>query len=321
MPGNDLVIRAEGLSKCFGELLAVDQLNLSVRRAEVFGFLGPNGCGKSTTIRMLCGLLLPSAGRIEVLGSQIPRDAEALKRRIGYMTQKFSLYEDLSISENLEFLAAIQGLDRRQARQRIDELLQRYWLGDRRKQLAGTLSGGQKQRLALAGAVLHKPDLLLLDEPTSAVDPQSRREFWDSLFELADAGTTLLVSTHYMDEAERCTRLGILDRGRLVADGSPSELMANLPGQPLLVECPQPRLAQQALQSLSGVLALTQVGNALRVLMASTAGKPAEQLAAHLKTAGIPARITAAAANLEDVFVSVTQRPLHATRPTAGHPA
>jgi len=321
MRGNDLVIRAEGLSKRFGELLAVDQLNLSVRRAEVFGFLGPNGCGKSTTIRMLCGLLLPSAGRIEVLGSQIPRDAEALKRRIGYMTQKFSLYEDLSISENLEFLAAIQGLDRRQARQRIDELLQRYWLGDRRKQLAGTLSGGQKQRLALAGAVLHKPDLLLLDEPTSAVDPQSRREFWDSLFELADAGTTLLVSTHYMDEAERCTRLGILDRGRLVADGSPGELMANLPGHPLLVECPQPRLAQQALHSLSGVLALTQVGNALRVLMASTAGEPAEQLAAHLKTAGIPARITAAAANLEDVFVSVTQRPLHVTQPTAGHPA
>ncbi|MDX3810659.1 MAG: ABC transporter ATP-binding protein, partial [Bosea sp. (in: a-proteobacteria)] len=173
----------------------------------------------------------------EVLGCRIPRDAETLKRRIGYMTQKFSLYEDLTIGENLDFLATVQGLDRRAARPRIDELLERYWLADRRKQLAGTLSGGQKQRLALAGAVLHKPDLLLLDEPTSAVDPQSRREFWDSLFELAEAGTTLLVSTHYMDEAERCTRLGILDAGRLVADGSPAELMANLPGQPLLIEC------------------------------------------------------------------------------------
>lgn len=321
MPNNEVVIHAEGLSKRFGDLLAVDQLNLTVRRAEVFGFLGPNGCGKSTTIRMLCGLLLPSAGRIEVLGRQIPRDAEALKRRIGYMTQRFSLYEDLSISENLEFLATIQGLDRQQARQRIEELLERYWLTDRRKQLAGTLSGGQKQRLALAGAVLHKPDLLLLDEPTSAVDPQSRREFWDSLFELADAGTTLLVSTHYMDEAERCTRLGILDAGRLVADGSPSELMANLPGRPLLVECAQTRLAQKALQDQPGVLALTQVGNALRVLTANGTGEPAAQVEEHLRAAGITARVTPTAANLEDVFVSVTRRPAHASRPSAERPA
>src|SRR5688572_25111208 len=225
MNDEELVIRARGLSKRFGQLTAVDHLDLSVRRAEVFGFLGPNGCGKSTTIRMLCGLLQPSEGEVEVLGCQIPRDAEELKRRIGYMTQKFSLYEDLTVQENLEFLAAVQGIGRRETRQRIEELLERYWLTDRRKQMAGTMSGGQKQRLALAGAVLHKPDLLLLDEPTSAVDPQSRREFWDSLFELAEEGTTLLVSTHYMDEAERCTRLGILDAGRLVADGSPRELM------------------------------------------------------------------------------------------------
>lgn len=320
MPSSELVIHAEGLSKRFGDLLAVDRLNLSVRRAEVFGFLGPNGCGKSTTIRMLCGLLLPSAGSIEVLGSQIPRDAEALKRRIGYMTQKFSLYEDLSIAENLEFLAAIQGLDRRKARQRINELLERYWLTDRRKQLAGTLSGGQKQRLALAGAVLHKPDLLLLDEPTSAVDPQSRREFWDSLFELADAGTTLLVSTHYMDEAERCTRLGILDAGRLVADGSPSELMANLPGSPLLVECTQPRLAQKSLQGLPGILALTQIGNSLRVLTAASAHEPAEQIRQHLEGTGISARVTRTTANLEDVFVSATQRPINPAAPAAEHP-
>ena len=302
------VIRARGLTKRFGELTAVDGLDLTVEKGEVFGFLGPNGCGKSTTIRMLCGLLLPSAGEIEVLGYQIPRDAEELKRRIGYMTQKFSLYEDLTVGENLEFLAAIQGLRGKTARTRIDELLERYWLADRRKQMAGTLSGGQKQRLALAGAVLHKPDLLLLDEPTSAVDPQSRREFWESLFELADAGTTLLVSTHYMDEAERCTRLGILDAGRLVADGSPAELMAALPGRPLLIECTQPRQVQRALQNQTDIIATTQIGAALRVLSsASDAVTPIRQRLAEL---GISAKVLETEANLEDVFVSVTHKPV-----------
>lgn len=312
MPSTDVVIQASGLTKRFGQLTAVDDLNLRVRRAEVFGFLGPNGSGKSTTIRMLCGLLLPSAGEIEVLGYQIPRDAEALKRRIGYMTQKFSLYEDLSVLENLDFLATVQGLDKGAARKRIAELLERYWLGDQRQQMAGTLSGGQRQRLALAGAVLHKPDLLLLDEPTSAVDPQSRREFWESLFELADAGTTLLVSTHYMDEAERCTRLGILDDGRLVADGSPRELLEALPGHPLLIECAQPRQAKQALHDCSGVLAMAQIGVALRVLVASEDARgPIEQ---RLRDAHIDATISSTQANLEDVFVSVTRQPVQAQR-------
>ena len=302
------VIRCRGLSKRFGALTAVDALDLNVRRAEVFGFLGPNGSGKSTTIRMLCGLLLPSAGEIEVLGCQIPRDAEALKRRIGYMTQKFSLYEDLSVLENLQFLATVQGLGKAAARSRIAELLERYWLTELRQQMAGTLSGGQKQRLALAGAVLHKPDLLLLDEPTSAVDPQSRREFWDSLFELAEAGTTLLVSTHYMDEAERCTRLGILDAGRLVADGSPRELLDALPGQPLLVECEQPRQAQRALQGCPEVLAMAQIGAALRVLVAGTDARAA--IARRLDAVRLDARLHDAPANLEDVFVSVTRQPV-----------
>jgi ABC-2 type transport system ATP-binding protein len=309
------VIRARGLTKRFGDLTAVSDLDLSVNRAEVFGFLGPNGCGKSTTIRMLCGLLLPSSGEIEVLGYQIPRDAEALKRRIGYMTQKFSLYEDLTVAENLEFLAAIQGLHGKQARERIGELLERYWLTDRRQQMAGTLSGGQKQRLALAGAVLHKPDLLLLDEPTSAVDPQSRREFWDSLFELADAGTTLLVSTHYMDEAERCTRLGILDSGRLVADGSPAQLMAALPGRPLLIECAQPRQAQRALEGLPEIIAMAQIGVSLRVL--SDAPEAARLIQQRLAGQGIEARILVAEANLEDVFVSVTRKPVDPPQVTA----
>ena len=304
---SETVIRASGLSKRFGDLTAVDGLDLRVERAEVFGFLGPNGCGKSTTIRMLCGLLLPSAGAIEVLGYRIPQDAEALKRRIGYMTQKFSLYEDLTVAENLDFLASIQGLGRAQARKRVAELLERYWLGDLRDRLSGTLSGGQKQRLALAGAVLHEPDLLLLDEPTSAVDPQSRREFWDSLFELAEAGTTLLVSTHYMDEAERCTRLGILDSGRLVADGSPAELMARLPGQPLLVECAQPRQAQRALQGLPAIYASAQIGASLRLLSATDDAR--EQVERRLAEAGVQARVRATEANLEDVFVAVTRRP------------
>jgi ABC-2 type transport system ATP-binding protein len=306
------VIRCRGLSKRFGTLTAVDQLDLEVHRAEVFGFLGPNGSGKSTTIRMLCGLLLPSAGEIEVLGCQIPRDAEALKRRIGYMTQRFSLYEDLSVLENLQFLATVQGLDKAAARPRIEQLLERYWLADFRRQMAGTLSGGQRQRLALAGAVLHQPDLLLLDEPTSAVDPQSRREFWDSLFELAEAGTTLLVSTHYMDEAERCTRLGILDAGRLVADGSPRELLDALPGQPLLIQCAQPRQAQRALQGCPQVLAMAQIGATLRVLVAS--GDARAAIAARLDEARIDARLQDAPGNLEDVFVSVTQQPVQARR-------
>ncbi|PAU62193.1 ABC transporter ATP-binding protein [Pseudomonas indica] len=299
-------MRARGLTKRFGDFTAVDSLDLDVRRAEVFGFLGPNGSGKSTTIRMLCGLLSPSAGEIEVLGCRIPQDAEALKRRIGYMTQKFSLYDDLSVGENLDFLAAVHGLPRREARQRIDELLALYRLDDRRRQMAGTLSGGQKQRLALAGAVLHKPDLLFLDEPTSAVDPQSRRDFWDSLFELADAGTTLLVSTHYMDEAERCTRLGILDEGRLAADGSPEELLAQLPGTSLLVECEQPRQAQRALQGGEGILALAQIGASLRVLVEE--GQSAEDIRTRLHEAGIDAEVGETAPNLEDVFVTATRR-------------
>ncbi len=303
----ETVIRAQGLSKRFGDMLAVDHLDLNVRRGEVYGFLGPNGSGKSTTIRMLCGLLLPSSGDISVLGHRIPEDAERLKRRIGYMTQRFSLYEDLSVLENLDFLAAVHELPRADTRLRIDELLTHYHLHELRDQLAGTMSGGQKQRLALAGAVLHRPDLLLLDEPTSAVDPQSRRDFWDSLFELAHAGTTVLVSTHYMDEAERCTRLAILDHGKLVADGSPQELIAALPGRTLLVENSRPRETHHALQSLPGILATAQIGLSLRVL--AVGGDEIEaRIREHLHKAGIEGNIGAATPNLEDVFVAATRR-------------
>jgi len=299
----EVAIRARGLTRRFGSVVAVDNVDLNVERAQVYGFLGPNGSGKSTTIRMLCGLLLPSAGDIEVLGYRIPEQAELLKRRIGYMTQKFSLYDDLTVYENLDFVAAVHEFDRARAKKRIDELLDRYWLGDMRRRLASTLSGGQKQRLALAASVLHAPDLLLLDEPTSAVDPQSRREFWDSLFDLVDGGTTILVSTHYMDEAERCHRLAILERGRLVADGTPQELLGSLPGRVWQVRSADTRKAEAALLGQPGIIGSAQIGNSLRVLAAREL--EASDLRAHLPDAA-GASVEPAEPNLEDVFVAAT---------------
>lgn len=301
-------IRARGLTRRFGSLVAVDHVDLTVPKAHVYGFLGPNGSGKSTTIRMLCGLLTPTAGEIEVLGLRVPEQAEALRRRIGYMTQRFSLFEDLSVRENLEFLAAAQDIPKAKAKARVDELVSLYRFGDRQKQLAGTMSGGQKQRLALAGAVIHGPELLFLDEPTSAVDPESRRDFWEKLFELADAGTTILVSTHLMDEAERCHRLAILDRGRLVADGTPGELSAALAGRTVAVVTPQPRKAQRALAGLPGVLSVAQVGNDLRVL-AGADGDMVARVRSALDDAGLQAEVAIVEPNLEDVFVDATRAP------------
>jgi ABC-2 type transport system ATP-binding protein len=303
-----VAIRARGLTRRFGELVAVDHVDLEVPAKRVYGFLGPNGSGKSTTIRMLCGLLTPSEGEIEVLGLRIPAQADALRPHIGYMTQKFSLFEDLGVRENLEFLAAIQGVPKAKTKRRIDELIDQYHFGDRQQQLAGTMSGGQKQRLALACAVIHEPQLLFLDEPTSAVDPESRRDFWEKLFELADAGTTLLVSTHLMDEAERCHRLAILDRGALVADGTPHELVARLEGRTFTVEAADPRRVQRVLAGMSGVLGVAQVGNTLRVLGADAAGDAPEHMERALAAAGQPARVVPAPPNLEDVFVAATRK-------------
>ncbi|UHQ21166.1 ABC transporter ATP-binding protein [Lysobacter sp. KIS68-7] len=299
-------MRARGLTKRFKDLVAVDHVDLSVPKANVYGFLGPNGSGKTTTIRMLCGLMTPTEGEIEVLGLQLPKEAEALRRRIGYMTQKFSLFEDLSVRENLEFLAAVQDMPRDKARTRIDELIERYHFADRQKQLAGTMSGGQKQRLALAGAVIHSPELLFLDEPTSAVDPESRRDFWEKLFELADGGTTILVSTHYMDEAERCHRLAILDRGVLVADGSPAELTGAIAGRTLAVQSNTPRRARKALMAAPGVISAAQVGNTLRVLTSENGGI-IDRLSKVLTDAGLHGDISLSEPNLEDVFVSATR--------------
>jgi len=316
MVHDDAVIVARGLTKVFGKKTAVDHLDITVRRAEVYGFLGPNGCGKSTTIRMLCGLLVPTSGEVEVLGHKLPADVEIVKRSIGYMTQKFSLYDDLSVRENLEFLAAVHGFSGAKARQRIDELYARYHLGDLRDQLAGTMSGGQKQRLALAGAVLHEPELLLLDEPTSAVDPQSRRDFWDALFDLSEAGTTLLVSTHYMDEAERCHRLAILDQGRLVANGTPHELMQNLPGSTLRITCGEPRRMQQALAKDAHVIGVAQIGADLRVLT-DRRDDSGDWLAERVHATDPNAHIERVDSNLEDVFVASTRKPAAAQEKAA----
>jgi len=305
---SDIAIRAEGLSKQLGELRAGDDLNLEVPRARIYGFLGPNGSGKSTTIRMLCGLLTPSAGNANVLGIELPTDARELKPRIGYMTQKFSLYGDLTVQENVEFIADIYAINRHERKCRIDELLDRYDLSDRRQQFAGTMSGGQKQRLALACAVLHQPELLLLDEPTSAVDPASRRDFWARLFELADKGTTILVSTHYMDEAERCHRLAILDRGVKVADGSPQELQQSTGMSVVEVLAKEPTRAQYNLIDRKNIASVTQLGIRLRVLVPDTVSDPLGLVKGYLQEHDQTAETTLAEPSLEDVFVAVTMQ-------------
>jgi ABC-2 type transport system ATP-binding protein len=220
---DDRVIAVEGLSKSFGAKRVVDDIAIDVRRGQVFGFLGPNGSGKTTTIRMLCGLLTPDEGSGTCLGYDIRTEQAAIKRRVGYMTQKFSLYEDLSIRENLEFIARVYGMDRRAAR--VDKALEQLGLVSRQDQLAGTLSGGWKQRLALAACILHEPELLLLDEPTAGVDPKARREFWDEIHRLAAQGLTVLVSTHYMDEAERCHEIAYIAYGKLIARGTVADVI------------------------------------------------------------------------------------------------
>ena len=303
----DLAIRARGLTKRFGSLTAVNRLDLDVPRSMIYGFLGPNGSGKTTAIRMLCGLLTPTEGDANVLGFDVPGDANALKPKIGYMTQKFSLYGDLTVQENLEFIADIYTYPRNDRRARIETLLERYDLLEQRKQFAGTMSGGQKQRLALACAVLNKPELLLLDEPTSAVDPKSRRDFWSELFSLADSGTTILVSTHYMEEAERCHRLAILDHGFKVADGSPAELQNSTGMSIIEVLAENPFAAQIEIGKLPQVMSVTQLGVRLRVLIPETVAQPLQLVDNLLSSNAISAQTKLVDASLEDVFVAVTQ--------------
>jgi ABC-2 type transport system ATP-binding protein len=305
----ECVVETRGLTRRFGPVVAVDEVDLEVRRGEIFGCLGPNGSGKSTLMRMLLGLLEPSSGRATVLGLEMPGEAESLRHRVGYMPQRFSLYEDLTVRENLDFASRVFGLSRRERALRSAAMIERHGLERYARTRAEALSGGWKQRLALAVATIHEPELLVLDEPTAGVDPQSRREFWENLFDLTTEGTTIFVSTHYMDEAVRCHRLGLFRDGRRVALGSPQALVAELAGRVVDVQGDEPERAIAALRASELVASITQLGDVVHVLLA--AGAPAADeaghlLAARLAEAGLPgARTTAAVANLEDVFVSL----------------
>jgi len=305
----DLVIEARGLKRRFGKLTAVDGVDLDVHRGEVFGFLGPNGAGKSTLIRMLVGLLPPSAGSARVLGHELPRQSEKLRAQVGYMTQRFSLYEDLSIEENLRFAAEIFGLKRDLRARRVEEVLAEYELAERRAQRPATLSGGWKQRLALAVANVHEPSLLVLDEPTAGVDPDRRRAFWEKIFEIASRDATVLVSTHYMDEAVRCHRLCMLIRGRPVAIGSPVALTQALEGRIVEIETEEPEAAIALLRVMDRVSSVTQLGDRVHVLLSretESAQVAAPELEKHLRAAGHEGAIAQAAQpNLEDVFVAL----------------
>jgi ABC-2 type transport system ATP-binding protein len=306
-PANNIAISASGLSRRFGSLVAVNNVDLEIPAGTIYGFLGPNGSGKSTTIRMLCGLLTPSAGVATVMGMDTRKESEALKQQIGYMTQRFSLYEDLTVKENLQFISEIYALSRTRRRIRIEQLLENFNLGKQVKQRAGTLSGGQKQRLALAAATLHEPKILFLDEPTSAVDPQNRRDFWETLFELADTGTTILVSTHYMDEAERCHSLAILDQGVKVADGSPKELGEGISYHVFEVVAEDPNRARLSLAKQKAITSITQLGVRLRVLIPKEVDDALQLIASTLKNSEVQAEVDQVLPDLEDVFVAVTQ--------------
>lgn len=303
----DWVIRAEGLARNFGEVQAVKSLDLAVPRASIYGFLGPNGSGKTTAIRILTGLLSPSAGSVTVLGHRLPADAERLRLKIGYMTQRFSLYDDLTVLENLGFVASIYGLRGPTRRRRIDELLDTYRLHKVATRLAGGMSGGQRQRLSLAAATLHHPELLFLDEPTSAVDPENRREFWEQLFDLCDQGTTILVSTHYMDEAERCHRLAILESGTKRVDGTPEELMCNMGVQVVEIAAANPRRLKESLLSVEGIFSAAQLGSRLRVLVDDAIDDPVAYLRQQSMVATYDA-LELVRPSLEDVFVTSTAK-------------
>ena len=301
---NELVIKAKNLGRNFGDLKAVQGLDLEVEKGSIYGFLGPNGCGKTTAIRLLMGLLKPTTGEIEVLGFKLPKDAEKLRRHIGYMTQKFSLYDDLTVKENLQFMAKIYGLSGKVQKKRISELFSIYGLDQKQNQLAGSMSGGQRQRLALSAATLHKPELLFLDEPTSAVDPENRREFWEQLFDLSDQGTSILVSTHYMDEAERCHKLAILEAGVKRADGSPDDLMQQMGAHVVEIAATDLRQLKQSLMQLPEVIAAAQLGARLRVLVNDSVADPLNFLAFRGDIAVDD--LSQVRPSLEDVFVTCT---------------
>jgi len=307
--GGAPVIETRALSRRFGSVTAVDALDLEVEAGEIFGCLGPNGSGKSTLMRVLLGLLAPSQGSARVLGLEMPRAAERLRPRVGYMPQHFSLYEDLTVQENLEFAGQVFGLSRRRREQRLEAVIETHALRRYVDTRAAALSGGWQQRLALAVATIHEPELLVLDEPTAGVDPQSRREFWEHLFDLTATGATIFVSTHYMDEAVRCHRLCLLRSGRRVAVGSPQKLVDQLRNRVVDLSVDEPDQAIAALRDVPLVASTTQLGDTVHVLLASdapAADAAAAELVSRLSSAGIRgATARPTAANLEDVFVSL----------------
>ena len=306
----EAIVRTEHLSRRFGDLVAVRDVTLSVRRGEIFGVLGPNGAGKSTTIRMLCGILDPSGGTGTVVGYDVARDAERIKERIGYMTQRFSLYEDLTVFENLRFYAGLYGVPGEERRARIEAVLEATGLPQRRAQIAGTLSGGWKQRVALACATIHQPPLLFLDEPTAGVDPVSRREFWEQIHRLSAQGTTVLVTTHYMDEAERCHRLAFIFRGEVLDTGTPEEIVARRGLRVAELQVDDAPAAAALLRTRQEVDEVAHYGHGMR--LATLGGVDPEALAREVLGPALrssrPSRVT-----VEDAFVSMVRHDARAS--------
>jgi ABC-2 type transport system ATP-binding protein len=306
MSAREPAVVAEHLGRRFGDLVAVHDVSLRVEAGEVFGVLGPNGAGKSTTIRMLCGLLDPSGGKATVVGYDVAREPEKVKQNIGYMTQRFSLYEDLSVVENLEFYASIYGVPRKRRRARVDEVVVTTGLQDRRKQLAGTLSGGWKQRLALACSTIHEPPLLFLDEPTAGVDPVSRRAFWERIHAIAAEGTTIVVTTHYMDEAERCHRLAFIFKGGVLDIGTPEEVVDRRGLAVVELEVDDVRTATDVLEHAPEIEECAHFGHLLRV--ATKVSDPLATVRSLVESKGV--KIVSAHAgrpNVEDAFVSMVR--------------
>jgi ABC-2 type transport system ATP-binding protein len=303
----EYVIETNELTKTFGSTVVVNKLNLKVKKGEIFGFLGPNGSGKSTTIRMLCGILNPSGGAGTVLGYDVATEPEKIKLKIGYMTQKFSLYEDMTVDENLDFFGMVYGLDTQQRKKRKQEIIELLGLENRAKSLSGTFSGGWKQRLALGCALIHNPPLLFLDEPTGGVDPVSRRQFWEILYLLADTGVTTLITTHYMDEAERCHKLGFIHTGNLIAYGKPQEIIEkSVTGKILEIECAPLMKGLKVIQEIPGVKDVSMHRDGLHAVV-DNPDEIRELIYKVLPEQGVEIKgCHEVKPSLEDIFVSLT---------------
>ncbi len=302
---NDVAVRVEGLAKKFGDFTAVDAISFEVQRGEIFGFLGPNGAGKTTTIRMLLGLIKPTSGKAAVLGHDIRGDVRPMRARLGYMSQRFTLYQDLSVDENLTFYGRAYGVERDLLDTRKKMIVEMAGLVGRERTLTKNLAGGWKQRLALGCAIIHEPELLFLDEPTAGVDPVSRRAFWDLLYELAAGGTTVFVTTHYMDEAEHCHRLAFIQHGRIVALGSPLAIKETvMRGQVLEIDCDDPGRALRTLRGMQGFDEVALYGALIHVVAAGIATRR-QEIEDVLRGAGVTVRaLDVIPPSLEDVFIS-----------------